>query len=74
MPVGIGSNGVIRLFKWNIRLRRGKHSAWESPPLQKFICAQLLSLVGSQATHKFLAYSRAPEDVKEALQVRAPGL
>lgn len=67
--VGTISNGVIRFFKWSIRLRREKHSAWELYPLQKFLCAQLLSLIASQATRKFLVYSGAIQDAEEALLV-----
>ena len=68
-PVGTVSNGVIRLFKWSICLRLEKQSAWESYPLQKFLSAQLLTLIASQATRKFLAYSSATQDAKEALLV-----
>lgn len=68
-PVGTVSNGVIRLFKWSISLRLEKQSAWESFPMQKFLCAQLLTLIASQATRKFLAYSGATQNAKEALLV-----
>ena len=60
----------IRLFKWSIRLQRNEAADWEAYPTQKFICAQLLESVRTQATHKFLAFSGDIRLAKEALLVR----
>lgn len=51
-------------------MQLAKDAAWESYPVQKFICAQLQALIRSQAMHKFLAYSGDIGDSKEALLVR----
>ena len=50
-------------------MQLARDAAWESYPVQKFICAQLQALIQSQATRKFLAYSGDIADSKEALLV-----
>lgn len=48
---------LIRLFKWDICLQRGRTMAWESYEVQNFLCARLRALIASQGTRKFVAYS-----------------
>ena len=64
------TNGAVRLFKSSLRLQARRDAPWEVYPVQKFICAQLLALIRSQATHKFLACSEDISDAREALLVR----
>ena len=64
------NSGGVRFYKWNLCLRNGKTALWQTLPVQKIICAKLLSLIESQATYKFLVYSGKVEDAQEALMVR----
>ena len=60
----------LRLFKWSVSLQRAQNSAWETHPVQSFVCAQLLALLDAQAIRKFVAYSGTLEDTTGAILVR----
>jgi len=62
-------SGVVRLYKWNLRLRHGDDASWQTLPVQKIICAKLLALIEGQATYQFLIYSGKIEEAQKALMV-----
>ena len=62
-------SGCVRLYKWNLRLRRANNTAWQTLQMQTIVCAQLLELIETQATYKVLVYSGVVEDAKKALLV-----
>lgn len=55
------ANG-FRLYKSSVSLKPSGTSAWESFPATTFICAQLLAVIESQATRKFVLHSGANSD------------
>ena len=60
----------LRLFKWSVSLQHAQNSAWETYPVQSFVCAQIQALLDAQALRKFVAYSGILEDTTGAILVR----
>ena len=55
-------------------MQRHQTASWEQNDVQNFVCAQLLALIESQATRKFVAHTRDPDTVETALLVCLPSL
>ncbi|KAI4201176.1 MAG: hypothetical protein LQ346_002230 [Caloplaca aetnensis] len=51
----------LKLSKWAIRIRPTLTMPWEEFPAQKFVAAQLLSMVESQGVQRFVLRSDAEE-------------
>ncbi|KAL8733985.1 MAG: hypothetical protein Q9166_001746 [cf. Caloplaca sp. 2 TL-2023] len=70
--VGVSANedcANVKIYKWNIRFRPAPTIAWEVPTTQKLISAQLLAMIESQGTQKFVIHSETRMSGTEALLV-----
>ncbi|KAI4086380.1 MAG: hypothetical protein LQ344_007605 [Seirophora lacunosa] len=57
--IGAASNidpEQVKLYKWEIRLRKDSSMTWGEHPEQKFISAQLLSMIESQGVRRFVVH------------------
>ena len=67
--MGVTADSDARIYKWNVCLQFNPRGGWEEYSAQKLISAQLLAMIESQGTQKFVIRSEIREDNTEALLV-----
>ncbi|KAL8904613.1 MAG: hypothetical protein Q9171_006988 [Xanthocarpia ochracea] len=68
-PVGVTADSDARIYKWNVCLQSNSRGGWEEYSAQKLISAQLLAMIESQGTQKFVIRSEIRESNTEALLI-----